>query len=216
MASVLPQRATEEEEKVKYPSAGAPPQPCRLILPYESKEIVTPRMVLVPMTYDHAAPLVALNAKLLEAWNIPDVSAQKAWMDSKRLQILDSGELFFYFAITLREETEEGAVKPGRIIGGIGMNQVLPIPNLGYAIDADLWSKGYGTEALKAFLDVWWAIPRRPVGEGEEEKPEKVYANVNKANIPSIRLLEKCGFNIYSERLMADDSVVCFLEKARS
>ncbi|EFE38389.1 N-acetyltransferase, GNAT family, putative [Trichophyton verrucosum HKI 0517] len=231
MASVQPQRATEEEEKVKYPSAGAPPQPCRLILPYEAKEIVTPRMVLVPMTYDHAAPLVAMNAKLLDAWKnipalhpmlkylvhgIPDVSAQKGWMDSKRLQIPDSGELFFYFAVTLREETEEGAVKPGRIIGGIGMNQVLPIPNLGYSIDADLWGKGYGTEALKAFLEVWWAIPRRPAGEGEEEKPEKVYANVNKANIPSIRLLEKCGFNIYSERLMADDSVICFLEKARS
>lgn len=146
---------------------------------------------------------------------IPDVSAQKGWMDSKRLQIPDSGELFFYFAITLREETEEGAIKPGRIIGGIGMNQVLPVPNLGYSIDADLWGKGYGTEALKAFLEVWWAIPRRPACEGEE-KPEKVYANVNKANIPSIRLLEKCGFNIYSERLMADDSVICFLEKARS
>ncbi|EFR02638.1 hypothetical protein MGYG_05635 [Nannizzia gypsea CBS 118893] len=215
MASEQPERASEEDEKVRYPSAGAAPQPLRIILPYQAEEVVTPRLVLVPITHDHAQSLFEVNAKLNGAWHAPDVSAVKAWMDSKRLQVPGSGELMLYFAVTLREETPEGKVKPGRFIGTVGMNQVLPIPNLGYSIDADLWGRGYGTEALRAFLEIWWAIPRRPAEEGEE-KPEKVFANVNRANFPSIKLLEKCGFTIYSERTMADGSVLAFLEKERS
>ncbi|KAM5464991.1 hypothetical protein MauCBS54593_006624 [Microsporum audouinii] len=224
-----PPPASEEDEKVKYPTGGAAPQPFRVILPCHTQEIVTPRMVLVPITYEHAPALVVVNAKLIDAWrnipamqpmlkylvyNAPDVAAIQSWMDSKRLQVPGSGEFTFYFAVTLREETPEGDVRPGRFIGTVGMNQVQPIPNLGYSIDADLWGKGYGTEALRAFMDAWWALPRAQTEDGDD-RAEKVFANVNKANEPSIRLLEKCGFHIYSEKTMADGAVLCFLEKQR-
>ncbi|KAK2875127.1 hypothetical protein FQN49_001753 [Arthroderma sp. PD_2] len=225
MAANQPAAEVDDEENVKYPTGGAPPQPFRITLPYHAKEIITPRLVLIPLTHEHAPALVAVNAKLKDAWSkmpemqsmlrylvhgAPDAAALCKWMDSKNTQISEF-EFMFYFGITLRDEMSEHG-KPGRLIGAVGMNQVEPVPNLGYSIDADLWGKGYGTEAVRGLMETWWALPRAEDCNG---KTEKVFANVNKVNTPSIKLLEKCGFNIYKEKTMADGEIMCLLAVER-
>lgn len=51
---------------------------------------------------------------------------------------------------------------------------------VGYWVGRDHWGRGVATSALSAFLD---EDPTRPL-----------YAHVAKANVASIRVLEKCGF----------------------
>jgi RimJ/RimL family protein N-acetyltransferase len=56
---------------------------------------------------------------------------------------------------------------------------------VGYWLGRRLWGRGIATRALAQFLDL---VPTRPL-----------YAEVSKANIGSIRVLEKCGFTLHAE-----------------
>jgi RimJ/RimL family protein N-acetyltransferase len=58
-------------------------------------------------------------------------------------------------------------------------------PEVGYWIGKEYWGKGIATQALSEFLKV---IKTRPL-----------YARAVKDNMASIRVLEKCGFKIFSE-----------------
>ena len=104
----------------------------------------------------------------------------------------------------------------GKIIGGVGLNVVTPLPNVGYGIHYDYWGKGYATEALQGLLETWWALPREGGdlnGDGETGtlKREKILACASKANGASVRVLEKCGFEVYREHEYEDGGVICCL-----
>ena len=58
-------------------------------------------------------------------------------------------------------------------------------PEVSYWLGKDFWDKGIATMALLAFLE---QVTIRPL-----------YARVAKDNIASIRVLEKCGFTIFSQ-----------------
>ena len=69
---------------------------------------------------------------------------------------------------------------------------------VGYWLDRAFWGRGVATEALSAFLRL--------------EKTRPLYAGVAKHNVASIRVLEKCGFKIYSEEEASNDGgAVCVL-----
>src|SRR3954470_16466640 len=63
---------------------------------------------------------------------------------------------------------------------------------IGYWIDRALWGRGIATEALSAFLCV------------EQTRP--LYAGVAKHNAGSIRVLQKCGFKMYSVEEASNDA----------
>jgi RimJ/RimL family protein N-acetyltransferase len=70
----------------------------------------------------------------------------------------------------------------GRVAGNIGSWQQDNQQRVGYWIGREYWSKGVASRALAEFLGV---VKVRPL-----------FAHVAKHNIPSIRVLEKCGFMV--------------------
>ncbi len=74
-------------------------------------------------------------------------------------------------------------------VNGAGEREV------GYWIGREFWGKGIATAALSQFLD---HIRTRPL-----------HGHVAKRNVASIRVLEKCGFEMYGEE---DDRFVLQLE----
>lgn len=122
----------------------------------------------------------------------------------------------FFFVITERDDPA------GRIIGALGMNVVVPLPNVGYGLHYDAWGKGYATEAFEALMEAWWALPREEVpvdgddnGEGACPVKDKVLANINKANPASMGVVAKCGFEVYREHTLKDGHVLVLVSAER-
>ena len=104
---------------------------------------------------------------------------------------------------------------PGRVIGTIGVPFPDP-PECGYMFRKEFWGKGYATETLQAWLQRYWALPRKEV-EVEEEVPgykrsadengvmrEVLRAMTVLDNEGSKRVLEKCGFKYLTKELEED------------
>lgn len=64
----------------------------------------------------------------------------------------------------------------------------------------EMWGKGYATEALRAWLEVYWALPRKEVTVAREDlaehgvETESLLAETAVANSGSRRVLVKCSF----------------------
>jgi len=89
----------------------------------------------------------------------------------------------------------------GQCIGGIGFNDrkrdrgedLRGVPEMGWSLASSASGKGYATEAVLAAL-----------GWGRERfGTTRVIALVNDANIASIRVAEKCGFQEFKRDLSA-------------
>lgn len=76
----------------------------------------------------------------------------------------------------------------GRVAGSVVSFERDGDREVGYWIGREYWGKGIATRALSEFLDL---VDVRPL-----------YAHVAKDNIASIRVLEKCGFDV-SRRVKA-------------
>ena len=63
---------------------------------------------------------------------------------------------------------------------------------VGYWIGRDHWGKGIATRALDALLD--------------EDTTRPIYARVASDNFGSVRVLEKCGFNVLRSEWVADET----------
>ena len=89
------------------------------------------------------------------------------------------------FAIRLKET--------GRLIGIIlFFDEAGGVCEIGYGIGSDHWNRGYGTEAVRRFLDYLF----------DEKGMETVYASFFTGNYASRRVMEKCGmmFDRFSEK----------------
>lgn len=70
----------------------------------------------------------------------------------------------------------------GQVVGNISSFEMFDEQTIAYWIDKVQWGKGIATEALSQFLE---ELPTRPL-----------YARAVKDNIGSVRVLQKCGFEI--------------------
>lgn len=96
--------------------------------------------------------------------------------------------------------TTKAILLDGQLVGNIVGFEESGRRQVGYWIGKSYWGRGVATKALAAFLD---QVPSRPL-----------YARVAKHNIGSIRVLEKCGFEVCGEvqgAPTADGVVVCEL-----
>ncbi|WEW57614.1 hypothetical protein PRK78_003081 [Emydomyces testavorans] len=209
-----------EDENTRYLSGGAPPHPFRVILPpRESLPIIrTTRLCLRPLTRDDAQAIFdAKSRETPQTWLMmkskpwTSIDETYAWIDRKVFEKPASaaGRSFQYVVVL-------GHDPRGAIVGSIGMNQVHPVPNIGYATDEGYRGMGYASEALGGFMDAWWGLARREDEEGEKEErsedwdgTERVFATVNKNNVASLKILARNGFRVYFERTMADGETVC-------
>lgn len=99
-----------------------------------------------------------------------------------------------------------------KVIGAVGINGLAPSPSIGYGIHPDFWGKGYVSEAVAGVVDAWWTLPRKePESESElSNGTEKLFAACNKANIGSVKVLQRNGFEIISEVHLEGDTVALF------
>lgn len=79
-------------------------------------------------------------------------------------------------------------------------------PVLGYMLRKEAWGMGYGSEFVRGFLDMWWALPRevcevkvdrKMVKEsGEDGLVRECFTAITvSTNGPSQKVLDKCGFS---------------------
>ncbi|PGG97811.1 hypothetical protein GX51_07123 [Blastomyces parvus] len=135
-----------------------------------------------------------------------DVSATRKWMALKTFTAPPCAVGLSYQFVILHVDDPAG-----RIIGTVGMNELVPVPTLGYIIHPEEWGKGYATEATSAMINAWWNLPRR----GESRKRDKLYALCNEKNLGSFKVLLKCGFQVVGEQTMEDGAVLKNFELER-
>lgn len=135
----------------------------------------------------------------------PSLEADREWLKTR------SWPSAFNFAILLIRDGVEPSKYP--LIGAVGCPR--GAPEAGYGIHPDHWGAGFATEAVLAFIDLYWRLipsSTQGVSEGEligehsndtkQSKPylrgahDHIEALADSGNIASHRVLDKCGFHL--------------------
>lgn len=66
------------------------------------------------------------------------------------------------------------------------------------------------SEAVAGVVDAWWKLPRKEPEPELTAGTEKLFATCNKANIGSVKVLQKNGFEIINEVHLDGDTVALF------
>jgi RimJ/RimL family protein N-acetyltransferase len=140
------------------------------------------------------------------------------WLEGKIFTAPDAsgatGRQFFFVMIQSNDPSE-------RIVGAAGVNRLDPSPSVGYAVHPEFWNQGYATEAVGAIVDAWWKLPRASLDLGQQNKQgglgddgdvEKLFAACNMANVGSLQVLLKNGFEI-STKIPLEGDIVALMEQ---
>jgi RimJ/RimL family protein N-acetyltransferase len=119
-----------------------------------------------------------------EAWLQPVTkSATRPWVEN--------------YAIILRLSDPKDIVEPPKMIGTVGVQGLAEVAegkrsNIGYMINRNFWGRGYATEALNAFLELWF--------DDKDHEQEDLVAQVDVENWASVRILQKMAAKGYGIR----------------
>ncbi len=173
----------------------------RPIFPTPASPFKTSRLLIRPMTMDDLADLHILRTQYdVMKWTSTtkvdvDHAFTTTWLE-RYLPPNDSRTSIFVI---------EELSNPGRVIGAIGSHVAEP-PECGYMLRTEYWGKGYATEALRGWLQIYWELPRREVDVDDKIDDlerhvddagvlrEVLRAEIAADNVPSGNVLEKCGF----------------------
>ncbi len=133
---------------------------------------------------------------------VEDVKRAWIWWNDRRVRkhLTSPGEIFFYeeemaWYDTLKKEKEKEKVfsiienSSKSFVGLIGLHKIDRYnehAELGYFVGPEYWGHGFATEAVGLALEyafIWLKLG-------------KIYAHVFETNLPSIRVLEKNGFQL--------------------
>jgi RimJ/RimL family protein N-acetyltransferase len=194
----------------------------RAILPKPEQPFTTARLLLRPLKREDLADYHTLRTQTeVMKWT----STGKIDVDNdftmKWIERHIEPNADFSFSI-------EELANPGRVVGSIGLPWLEP-PECGYMFRTEAWGKGYATEALVAWLEKYWALPRKTIEvEGEEPVYERqpdqdgVTNEVLRAltvpeNQGSRKVLAKSGFKAYGSEEVEDtqfpgEGKMCWVE----
>ena len=139
-------------------------------------QIPTPRLCLRPFAPADAETMVDLlsHPQVGKTYMVPDFSSrEEAYPLFRRLLELSLGNDRFVYGIYY------GDVPVG-MLNDVGVEN--GCVELGYVIHPAYWNRGFATEALAAAMDTLFRMGFHTVITGAFEE-----------NIPSIRVMEKCG-----------------------
>lgn len=119
--------------------------------------------------------------------------------------LLDVNPLGENYAVLLRSDLSSShyqntdpesdtVLQPGGFLGWVGTWKSEPIPEVGFIFHRSAWGLGYATEALNAFVQLYW-----------QAKPQfdVVEAYCDTKNEASVKVLRKCGF-AFVESIVGD------------
>ncbi|KAL9114211.1 MAG: hypothetical protein Q9227_001633 [Pyrenula ochraceoflavens] len=174
----------------------------RPVFPVPQPTIQTERLVLRPLTAADVPSFYSLRTDpAVVCWTStpdgdPDEAATLRW-----LQRFLPPKHTETFVLAVCERSN-----PELAIGSIGCHIAEP-PECGYLIRQEWWGKGYATEALRAWLDVYWKLPRREIKMEEfgglrhsegyvdpHRAREYLIGSTDKSNRASQGVLAKAGF----------------------
>ncbi|KAF4943200.1 hypothetical protein FSARC_14989, partial [Fusarium sarcochroum] len=174
--------------------------------------IKTQRLLLKPYYEGAAEDLLPMRLQPeVMKWTsqgIPDkdLDETKRWVS---LRLPPHDKTNFSFVISLLET--------GEVIGTGGCYRracELGWPEVGYAFRKEAWGKGFASEFLHAFLDIWWKLPREEnwvevdrvtvsseeiTGDLGHVVKERFAAMTFHKNIGSRKVLQKAGFTMVKE-----------------
>ncbi|KAI1431573.1 acetyltransferase domain-containing protein [Xylaria sp. CBS 124048] len=187
--------------------------------PNERPTMQTERLLLRPLTQSdlHAYHVLRKQPEFMSESSRgqpdADISETQAGLDSLTAAPYDHF-IFGFFLATTGDLIGEGGIHNVRH-GATGW------PELGYKLGPEFWGRGYATEAMRAVLHAWWALPREeeatgahpdtiPLARGsslaaDDDKAvmvpllrELVVAEIGEYNVASRRVLEKLGFEHFA------------------
>ena len=155
-------------------------------------EIASENLRIIPLTLGHFELLLHSTHEMEQALHLSPGSHEldehtKQAMEGLYQQALQSGQDYIWYT------NWQIILKSANI--SIGSACFMGRPNerqeveIGYGINEDFQNKGYITEAVRAICD--WAFSQPTV--------TCIIAQTEKDNIPSHRVLQKCGMERYKE-----------------
>ncbi len=167
----------------------------------------TPRLLLRSFAATDLAALHEIRTQpevmIFTSQGRTDASLAETQAKLDTLMSAGGGDGIYVLAVLERET--------GALVGTVGSHirvDVLGWPALGYMLRREAWGKGYATEMLRGFLEVYWALPREEAlvellvdsstttgGDVVEVTvPEQLVALTLDSNAASQNVLQKTGF----------------------
>jgi len=149
--------------------------------------IETTRLILREMREEDAPALFEYfqDPQTSRYWFTPDKTIEEARARVPRLKKEWAKNGFGDWAVVDRST--------GKFIGFTGLHHISGMNevNLGYLLTYSVWGRGYGTEACRAAIQFGL----------ETAKLKQIVGVTHPDNLPSIRVLEKCGM-VYWKNVM--------------
>ena len=165
--------------------------------------LTTPRLILRGHKLEDFDALVAIwsDPIVLMHFHGPVLTREEHW--AKFLRLFGIWALLGYGMWAIEEKAT------GEYIGATGIFDVKrgldpaldSVPEAGWTLAARCHGKGYATEAAHAAFA--WV-------DGRFGKP-RLFCIINKENIRSIRVAEKCGFRPYGETIYKEEPTLIFV-----
>ncbi|KAK7743449.1 hypothetical protein SLS53_003983 [Cytospora paraplurivora] len=155
------------------------------------------RLLLRPVVTEdlYALHRMRLNPKVMRF--MPGVEKEQEALKSysvRRIEFMMMEDQFSFAVVLPNQERRPSgpdALKDETVIGFVGITQP---PEVFYIFDEEYWGHGYATEALRSFLNTYWAtFPSGLIIMSEKER-DHLEAHVHDGNEGSERVATKCGF----------------------
>ncbi|KAF2115583.1 GNAT domain-containing protein [Lophiotrema nucula] len=161
----------------------------------------TERLLLRPLKLEDADDILLIRSeeecmKYTSLVASDDIEKTKAWIQG----CFDS-PINWNFCIELLPSAPQYSTESPRVIGMIG---AVRAPEIGYMFNTNYWGKGYATEALKAFMPMFFDH----YSGGEFERFEYSVAMTDPELVASQSVLKKAGFKFAELREKDFESAV--------